>query len=350
MLILMNVNARPDQVASVLAHVRDRGFKPIELPGTDRLAIGVLGTNPASIRDAIIDLPGVADAIPVSKPYKQVTREWQPRSTVVNASGVLIGDGSFTVIAGPCAVESREQMISTAIAVRDAGAAMIRGGAFKPRSSPYSFRGLGADGLEHLAAARAATGLPVVTEVLTPSDVDVVAAQADVLQVGTRNAQNFALLEAVGAARRPVLLKRGLSNTIEEWLLSAEYVVSHGNPNVVLCERGIRTFETATRNTLDLAAVPLVKSLSHLPVMVDPSHATGHRNLVPAMALAALAAGADGLLIEVHPDPESALSDGPQSLTFEMFSELMARLRRLAESLDRSLATAPSQETAASPG
>ena len=350
MLILMNMNASSDEVASVLAHVRDRGFKPIELPGTDRLAIGVLGTNPASIRDAIIDLPGVADAIPVSKPYKQVTREWQPRSTVVDASGVLIGDGSFTVIAGPCAVESREQMISTAIAVRDAGAAMIRGGAFKPRSSPYSFRGLGADGLEHLAAARAATGLPVVTEVLTPSDVDVVAAQADVLQVGTRNAQNFALLEAVGAAHRPVLLKRGLSNTIEEWLLSAEYVVSHGNPNVVLCERGIRTFETATRNTLDLAAVPLVKSLSHLPVMVDPSHATGHRSLVPAMALAALAAGADGLLIEVHPDPESALSDGPQSLTFEMFSELMARLRRLAVSLDRRLATAPSQETAANSG
>src|ERR1700694_3392046 len=203
MLILMNVNASSDEVASVLAHVRDRGFKPIELPGTDRLAIGVLGTNPASIRDAIIDLPGVADAIPVSKPYKQVTREWQPRSTVVNASGVLIGDGSFTVIAGPCAVESREQMMSTAIAVRDAGAAMIRGGAFKPRSSPYSFRGLGADGLEHLAAAPLETGLPVVTEVLTPSDVDIVAAQADGLRVGTRNAQNFALLEAVGPARVP---------------------------------------------------------------------------------------------------------------------------------------------------
>jgi 3-deoxy-7-phosphoheptulonate synthase len=337
-LIVMHVNASSDDVANVLAHVRERGFKPIELPGTDRLAIGVLGTNPASIRDAIVDLPGVAEAIPVSKPYKQVTREWQPRSTVVNASGVLIGDGSFAVIAGPCAVESREQMMSTAVAVRDAGAAMIRGGAFKPRSSPYSFRGLGADGLEHLAAARAATGLPVVTEVLTPSDVDVVAAEADVLQVGTRNAQNFALLEAVGGVRRPVLLKRGLSNTIEEWLLSAEYVVSHGNPNVVLCERGIRTFETATRNTLDLSAIPLIKRMSHLPIIADPSHGTGHRYLVQPMALAAAAAGADGLIIEVHPEPDTALSDGPQSLTLEGFEQLMRQLEQVLAAVGRPLA------------
>lgn len=346
----MNMQATPDQVANVLRHVRERGFEPIELPGIDRLAIGVLGSNPGAIRDAICDLPGVVDAIPVSKPYKQVTREWHPEPTLVDVSGIRFGDGSFAVIAGPCAVESREQVLATARDVAAAGASMFRGGAFKPRSSPYSFRGLGLDGLRHLAEARDETGLPVVTEVLTPADVEVVSEHADMLQVGTRNAQNFALLEAVGGARRPVLLKRGLSNTIEEWLLSAEYVVSHGNPNVVLCERGIRTFETATRNTLDLAAVPLVKTLSHLPVVVDPSHATGHRNLVPAMALAALAAGADGLLIEVHPDPESALSDGPQSLTFEMFSDLMARLRRLAESLDRRLATAPSQETVASPG
>ncbi|HYL69796.1 MAG TPA: 3-deoxy-7-phosphoheptulonate synthase, partial [Candidatus Dormibacteraeota bacterium] len=281
---------------------------------------------------------------------KQVTREWQPRQSVVDVGGVRIGDGSFTVIAGPCAVESREQMASAAAAVARAGAAVLRGGAFKPRTSPYAFRGLGASGLDHLVAARAATGLPVVTEVLTPGDVDTVAERADMLQVGTRNAQNFALLEAVGGAHRPVLLKRGLSNTVEEWLLAAEYVVSHGNADVVLCERGIRTFETATRNTLDLAAVPLVKSLSHLPVVVDPSHATGHRHLVPSMSLAALAAGADGLVVEVHPDPENALSDGPQSLTFEMFDDLMARLRRLAESLDRRLATAPSQENAANAG
>jgi 3-deoxy-7-phosphoheptulonate synthase len=220
---------------------------------------------------------------------------------------------------------------------------VLRGGAFKPRTSPYSFRGLGSDGLDYLAEASAATGLPVVTEVLTPGDVEVVAQRADMLQVGTRNAQNFALLEAVGASSRPVLLKRGQSNTIEEWLLAAEYIVSSGNPDVVLCERGIRTFEAATRNTLDLSAVPMVKSLSHLPVIVDPSHATGHRHLVAPMALAALAAGADGLLVEVHPDPENALSDGAQSLTFAMFDELMARIRRLSLALDRQLATVPSR-------
>jgi 3-deoxy-7-phosphoheptulonate synthase len=342
MLILMSVKATPEEVANVVSHVRDRGFRPIELPGADRLAIGVLGSNPGSIRDAVVDLPGVADAIPVSKPYKQVTREWHPEQTVVDVSGVPIGDGSFAVVAGPCAVESREQLIDTAVAVQEAGAVLLRGGAFKPRTSPYSFRGLGAEGLSLLSEARARTGLPVITEVLTPSDVESVSEHADMLQVGTRNAQNFSLLEAVGQSGRPVLLKRGLSNTVEEWLLSAEYVVSHGNPRVVLCERGIRTFETGTRNTLDLSSVPLVKSLSHLPIIVDPSHATGHRHLVPAMALAALAAGADGLMIEVHPDPEAALSDGPQSLNFAMFATLMTQLRRLAESLDRRLATLPS--------
>ena len=346
----MNVNATPEEIADVLSHVRDRGFKPIELPGADRLAIGVLGSNPVSIRDAIIDLPGVVDAIPVSKPYKQVTREWHPEQTIVDVSGVRFGDGSCAVIAGPCAVESREQLIATARGVREAGAAMLRGGAFKPRTSPYSFRGLGVEGLRFLVEAREETSLPIVTEVVNPSDVEAVAEHADMLQVGTRNAQNFSLLEAVGEAGRPVLLKRGLSNTVEEWLLAAEYVVAHGNPNVVLCERGIRTFETGTRNTLDISAVPVVKSLSHLPVVVDPSHATGHRHLVPSMALAALAAGADGLLIEVHPDPEAALSDGPQSLTLPMFDDLMARLRRLAVSLDRRLATAPSPEVAAGRG
>jgi 3-deoxy-7-phosphoheptulonate synthase len=338
----MNVNATEEEVANVVAHVRARGFEPIELPGTDRLAIGVLGSNPASIRDAVVDLPGVVDAIPVSKPYKQVGREWHPESTVVDVSGLCIGDGSLTVMAGPCAVESREQLLATARAVHEAGAAMLRGGAFKPRTSPYSFQGLGTTGLEHLAAARAATGMPIITEVVTPADVEVVAEIADMLQVGTRNAQNFALLQAVGEAGRPVLLKRGLSNTVEEWLLAAEYVVSRGNPDVVLCERGIRTFEAATRNTLDLSAVPVVKSLSHLPVIVDPSHATGHRHLVVPMALAAVAAGADGLLIEVHPDPENALSDGAQSLTFAQFDQLMAQIRRLSLALDRQLATVPS--------
>jgi 3-deoxy-7-phosphoheptulonate synthase len=346
-LIMMNVKATPEEVANVVAHIHERGFRAVEMPGADRLAIGVLGSNAASIRDAVVDLPGVVAAIPVSTPYKQVTREWHPEPTVVDIGPLHIGDGSCTVIAGPCAVETRDQLLDVARAVKAAGAAMLRGGAFKPRTSPYSFRGLGREGLDYLAEARALTGLPVVTEVVNPSDVAVVAARADMLQVGTRNAQNFSLLEAVGEAQRPVLLKRGLSNTIEEWLLAAEYVVSHGNPAVVLCERGIRTFETGTRNTLDLSAVPLVKSLSHLPVVVDPSHATGHRHLVPSMALAAMAAGADGLMVEVHPDPENALSDGPQSLTIPAFEELMDRLRRLAESLDRRLATAPSPKVEA---
>jgi 3-deoxy-7-phosphoheptulonate synthase len=341
-LILMNVNATREEIANVCEHVRARGFESIELPGADRLAIGVLGSNPGSIRDAIVDLPGVTAAIPVSKPYKQVTREWHPESTVVDVAGVPFGDGSLVVMAGPCAVEGRDQLLTAARAVRDAGAAIIRGGAFKPRTSPYSFQGLGLAGLELLREARAETGLRVVTEVVTPGDIELVAGSADMLQVGTRNAQNFALLEAVGESRKPVLLKRGLSNTIEEWRLAAEYVVAKGNPNVVLCERGIRTFESYTRNTLDLSAVPVVKSTSHLPVVVDPSHATGHRNLVAPMALAAVAAGADGLLIEVHPDPENALSDGAQSLSLEMFADLMEHVRRLSSALDRHLATGPS--------
>jgi 3-deoxy-7-phosphoheptulonate synthase len=344
-LIMMSAQATPAEVANVMSHVRDRGYKPIELPGADRLAIGVLGSNPSAIRDAVVALPGVIAAIPVSKPYKMVGLEWHPERSVVNVGGVRIGDGSLTVAAGPCAVETEAQLIDTATNVAAAGAVLLRGGAYKPRSSPYSFRGLGAEGLEYLRHARELTGLPVVTEVLTPSDVAVVAEAADMLQVGTRNAQNFSLLEAVGESGKPVLLKRGLSNTVEEWLLSAEYVVAHGNPDVVLCERGIRTFENATRNTLDLSAVPLVRSLSHLPVVVDPSHATGHRHLVPAMALAAVAASADGLLIEVHPSPDDALSDGPQSLTFEQFASLMEDVRRLVTALRHELVGVPSQDT-----
>jgi 3-deoxy-7-phosphoheptulonate synthase len=334
---MMNAQATPAEIANVMAHVRERGYKPIELPGADRLAIGVLGSNPSTIRDAVVALPGVLAAIPVSKPYKMVGLEWHPERSVIEVGGVRIGDGSLVVAAGPCAVESETQLVDTATSVAAAGAQLLRGGAYKPRSSPYSFRGLGPEGLDHLRRARELTGLPVVTEVLTPSDVAAVADAADMLQVGTRNAQNFSLLEAVGEAGKPVLLKRGLSNTVEEWLLSAEYVVAHGNPDVVLCERGIRTFETGTRNTLDLSAVPLVHSLSHLPVIVDPSHATGHRHLVPSMALAAVAAGADGLLIEVHPDPDEALSDGPQSLTFQQFSQLMDDVRSLVTALRHQL-------------
>jgi len=343
-LILMNVKATREEVANVVAHVRDRGYRPIELPGADRLAIGVLGSNASTIQDAVAALPGVLAAIPVSKPYKMVGLEWHPQRSVVQVGGVRIGDGSLVVAAGPCAVESEAQLVDTATNVAAAGARLLRGGAYKPRSSPYSFRGLGAEGLEHLRRARDLTGLPVVTEVLTPADVAAVADAADMLQVGTRNAQNFSLLEAVGEAGKPVLLKRGLSNTVEEWLLSAEYVLAHGNPDVVLCERGIRTFETGTRNTLDLSAVPLVKSLSHLPVIVDPSHATGHRHLVPSMSLAAVAAGADGLLLEVHPSPDDALSDGPQSLTFEQFGVLMDDVRRLVTALRHELVGVPSQD------
>jgi 3-deoxy-7-phosphoheptulonate synthase len=336
-LIIMNAQASEAEIANVIAHVSARGYRPIELPGSDRIAIGVLGSNPSTVRDAVVALPGVVAAIPVSKPYKLVGREWHPETSVVDVSGVRIGTGALVVAAGPCAVESEEQLVTTARHVGAAGAQLLRGGAYKPRSSPYSFRGLGSVGLEHLRRARELTGLPVVTEVLTPNDVAAVAEAADMLQVGTRNAQNFSLLEAVGEAGKPVLLKRGLSNTVEEWLLSAEYIVAHGNPNVVLCERGIRTFETGTRNTLDLSAVPLVHSLSHLPVIVDPSHATGHRHLVPSMALAAVAAGADGLLIEVHPSPDDALSDGPQSLTFDQFTTLMGDVRRLVTALQQEM-------------
>jgi 3-deoxy-7-phosphoheptulonate synthase len=339
MLILMHAHASRAEIDNVLLHVREHGFEPIELPGADRIAIGVLGSNPISVRDHVVALPGVLDAVPVSKPYKRVGREWHPERSVVEVAGVRFGGDEVSVIAGPCAVEDESQLLATARAVRAAGAVMLRGGAYKPRTSPYSFRGLGPTGLDLLARAREETGLAVVTEVLTPADVELVAERADMLQVGTRNAQNFSLLEAVGQSGRPVLLKRGLSNTVEEWLLSAEYVVSQGNRNVVLCERGVRTFETATRNTLDLSAVPLVRSLSHLPIVVDPSHATGHRHLVPSMALAAVAGGADGLMVEVHPNPDEALSDGPQSLTFEQFGRLMEDLRRVAAALSRPLAS-----------
>ena len=341
MLILMHAHATREEIDGVMQHVRDHGYEPIELPGADRVAIGVLGSNPRSIRDNVVGLPGVADAVPVSKPYKMVGLEWHPARTVVSVGSASFGGHEFTVAAGPCAIEGEAQVMAAARGVRAAGAAMLRGGAYKPRTSPYSFRGLGVAGLEMLARAREETGLPVVTEVLTPGDVEAVAAWADMLQVGTRNAQNYSLLEAVGQAGKPVLLKRGMSNTVEEWLLSAEYVLSQGNPDVVLCERGIRSFETATRNTLDLSAVPLVRSLSHLPIVVDPSHATGHRHLVAPMALAALACGADGLLIEVHPDPDEALSDGAQSLTVEQFQSLMAELRRLAPVVAREMAPVP---------
>jgi 3-deoxy-7-phosphoheptulonate synthase len=284
-------------------------------------------------------LPGVEQVILVSKPYKLASREFHPQDTIVNINGVTIGGNEIVVMAGPCAIESEEQLLVTAQAVKAAGATVLRGGAFKPRTSPYDFRGLGETGLKILAAVGKANKMPVITEVMAPNDVDLVARYVDILQIGARNMQNFILLDEVGKINKPVLLKRGLSSTIQEWLLAAEYILAQGNEQVILCERGIRTFETHTRNTMDISAIPIIEKVSHLPIIADPSHATGNWYLVPPMALAAIAAGADGLLIEVHPNPDLALADGPQSLNFDSFRLLMSQLLLIAEARNRKLAT-----------
>ncbi len=330
MLLVMSQRATKEELNAVVKAVQDMGLKAAPIPGSERTAVGVLG-NEGYIDDLTIrNLPGIQEIIHVSKPYKMVSRDFHPQSSVVNVCGVKIGEGCRPVIAaGPCAVESEEQIIKTALAVKAAGADLLRGGAFKPRTGPHTFQGLREEGLRFLALARKESGLPIVTEVMSPEHVELVAGYADLLQVGARNMQNFDLLKELGRARKPVLLKRGMSATIEEFLAAAEYILTGGNPDVVLCERGIRTFETATRNTLDLSVVPLIKELSHLPIMVDPSHATGKRSLVPPMTKAALIVGAHGILIEVHPDPEKALSDGPQSLTFQGFAALMDDIRKL---------------------
>ena len=301
--------------------------------GEERTVIGLAGQEHLVPVDRLLAFEGVEDVVPVERPFKLVNREIQPEDTVVRGDGFAFGGGTFTVIAGPCSVESEEQILETARFVKKHGAAMLRGGAFKPRTSPYSFQGLADEGLALLDRAREETGLAIITEVMSAGDVDRVAAVADVLQVGARNMQNFRLLQQVGRSDRPVFLKRGQSATLEEFLLAAEYVAAEGNPSVILCERGIRTFEKYTRNTLDISAVPLLKQLSHLPVVADPSHATGRRDLVAPLAAAALAAGADGVMVEVHPDPENALSDGPQSLTFEEFAGLMERIERIRSAL-----------------
>jgi len=326
----MHHNAGKKQIEAVIAAIGKMGLTAAPIPGSERTAIGVLG-NKGYVDDATIrDLPGVQQVIHVSKPYKLVSRDFHPRATIVRVGGVEIGEGKAPVVAaGPCAVESEEQIMKTARAVKKAGASLLRGGAFKPRTGPHTFQGLKMEGLKLLAEAGKETGLPIVTEVMSPDSVSAVAEHADLLQIGARNMQNFDLLREVGRIRKPVLLKRGMSATIEEFLAAAEYILDEGNPQVILCERGIRTFETATRNTLDLSVVPLVKEISHLPIMVDPSHATGKRSLVPPMSRAALVAGAHGILVEVHPEPEKALSDGPQSLTFQGFERLMEEVRRL---------------------
>jgi 3-deoxy-7-phosphoheptulonate synthase len=337
MLVMMQSNATPEQIAAVCDRIRELGFAPHEIPGASRMAIGITG-NKSGLDPALFNrLPGVQDAVPVSRPYKLVSREVKPDDTVIEVGGTKIGGGSLTVIAGPCSVETREQVLSTARHVREHGATVLRGGAFKPRTSPYEFQGLREEGLQILAEARQDTGMPVITEVKDTDSLPLVARYADILQIGARNMQNFSLLEAVGALKKPVMLKRGLSSTVKEWLMAAEYIVSRGNYQVILCERGIRTFETLTRNTLDLGIVPLLREITHLPVVVDPSHGTGVAKAVGPLARAAAATGVDGVMVEVHPKPETALSDGPQALTFEMFAGMMGELRRVAAALGQPL-------------
>jgi 3-deoxy-7-phosphoheptulonate synthase len=340
MIVVMRSDATQAHVDSVLERMAEYNLKGHLSSGEERTIIGVVGASiPPTLREEIEYFEGVAQAVRVSSPYKLTSREFHPQDTIVDVCGIKIGGNNpCIVIAGPCSVESEEQIMATARAARDAGATMLRGGAFKPRSSPYAFRGLGEEGLRLLAQAREETGLPIVTEVMTPTDVEMVARYADVLQIGARNMQNYQLLEEVGRSNRAVLLKRGLSGTVEEWLLSAEYVIAQGNKDVILCERGIRTFETATRNTMDLNAVALVKKRSHLPVLADPSHATGKWYLVPPLSLASIAVGSDGIIIEVHPDPDRARSDGVQSLNFENFATLMPKLRAVADVMGRGIA------------
>jgi len=324
MIIVMKRNATDVQVDRVVEWIESVGYRAHLSRGTEKTIIGAVGD--ARGREQIKSvghLPGVESVVPILKPYKLASREFREQDTVVRVGGLGIGDGTFTVMAGPCAVETEEQLMECAYVAKKAGAHILRGGAFKPRTSPYSFQGLEEAGLKLLKKVRERTGLPVVTEVVNPADVDLVEAYADILQIGARNVQNFALLKRVGQARKPVLLKRGMMTTIEELLMSAEYILSEGNPDVILCERGIRTFETATRNTLDLSAVVVLKQLSHLPVIVDPSHAAGHWKYVAPLARAAVAVGADGIIVEVHPEPEKAVSDGMQSLKPEKFYQLM---------------------------
>ncbi len=330
MVIVMKPDAADSHVRHVVSRIEAAGLSTCLSCGQDRTLIGIVGDKRLIVTLPVEAFPGVEKVLPVTDSYKLASRQFRPEATVVDARGVAIGGGSLVVMAGPCAVESRQQLLEAAEIAREGGAQFLRGGAFKPRTSPYSFQGLERQGLEFLAEAREATGLKIVTEVVDVTLVAMVAEYADVLQIGARNMQNFKLLQAVGQAGKPVLLKRGIAATISEWLHAAEYILSEGNYQVVLCERGIRTFEEYTRNTLDLSAVVAAKRLSHLPVIVDPSHGTGRRELVGPMALAAVAAGADGLMVEMHPNPAAALSDGPQSLDPDQYRELMAAVRSLA--------------------
>jgi 3-deoxy-7-phosphoheptulonate synthase len=337
MIVILKPDATRIQIDNVMARIEQMGCKVEVSQGEERTVLGIIGDGQRLDREQIERMAGVERTAPIMRPFKRASRDFHPADTIVKLNGVSIGGHQLIIMAGPCAVESREQLLETAQAVKEAGAQVLRGGAYKPRTSPYSFQGLAEQGLRILADVREQTGLLVVTEVIDPHLVPLVSAYADILQIGARNMQNYALLHAVGEAQRPVLLKRGMMSTIEEMLMAAEYILSHGNQRVILCERGIRTFETYTRNTMDINAVPLLKQLSHLPVVADPSHATGKWELVAPVSRAAVAAGADGLIIEVHPRPEEAVSDGAQSLKPFRFAELMRSLRPVAEAVGRGL-------------
>ena len=340
-MIIMRTNATQEQIGGVVAMVEQYGLKAHLSTGEERTVIGVVGDGrPINMREHFSLLDGVDRIVPISHPYKLVSREFIPETSCFPLDGVMLGGDEVVIIAGPCAVESRSQLMDIAWAVREAGAHALRGGVYKPRTSPYSFQGLGTEGLELLAEVREVVGLPVVTEVMTPEQIPLVAQHADVLQIGARNMQNFSLLRAAGASQHPVLLKRGMSATIEELLMAAEYVLSEGNRRLILCERGIRTFEIATRNTTDINAIPVLKSLTHLPVILDPSHSTGYWEYVAPVARAGIAAGADGVIIEVHTHPEEALSDGGQSLKPEKFAELVRQVHAIAQAIGREIAPA----------
>lgn len=339
MIVVMNKSATPAQIEKVKSKVIEFGFTPHPIIGEERVVVACVGTGNRKDLEGLRLIDGVQDLVPISKPYKLASREVRKETTIISVRDgqVKIGGDKIVVMAGPCSVEGEEQIVATAKAVKAAGASMLRGGAWKPRTSPYDFQGLEEQGLKFMDIARKETGLAIITEVMNVRDIDVVERYSDVMQVGARNVQNFAMLKELGLCKKPVFLKRGLATTIKEWLMSAEYIMSSGNPNVILCERGIRTFETATRNTLDLNAVPVVKEQTHLPIIVDPSHGTGLWQYVEPMALAGVAAGADGLMIEVHPDPQYAWSDGGQSLKFTTFRDLMDRLRRVAHAVGRTM-------------
>ncbi len=339
MLVVMRSDAAGEEISSIIQTIEELGFQAREIRGVQRTAIGIVGSVDGLDESSLRGLPGVSEIIRITRPFKLVSREWKPENTVVAVSDcVSFGGKSIPIIAGPCSVESEAQIIEAATVARAAGATLLRGGAFKPRSSPYSFQGLGIDGLKLLARARELTGLPIVTEAIDPQGINIVSEYADIVQIGARNMQNYSLLKEAGKIEKPILLKRGLASTITELLLSAEYILTEGNDRVILCERGIRGFDTPARNIFDLTSIPIIQGLSHLPIIADPSHGTGSREYVPSMALAAVAAGADGLMVEMHPDPARALSDGAQSLYPAQLTELVTQIKEIASTIGREVA------------